>query len=99
MAGDESITNAELARRLDDRFNTVREDIREMDQKIDKLVPREVYELQSRGTQTTIDRLRQDVDALEEQRRQDHRMVISALVLPVLVFIIQYLLTSHGVKP
>lgn len=97
MAGE--VTNAELGRRLDEMRSDIHEDLRELKQQVDKLVPREVYDAQRSAMEARIANLEATCKALGDQWRGAIRWVVGTVAVPVVVLIVQILLTIKGVKP
>ncbi len=92
---DAQITNAELARRLDDRFGLLRDDLHEINTKIEKLVPREVYDAQRQAAIERTTALEQRIAALETRSR----WLIGSIIIPIVIVVINALLSAKGVKP
>jgi hypothetical protein len=99
------VDNDELARRLDDLHRDWKDDFSEVKA---ALLPREVYEarhtalvhrvgqLELRHDQDVKD-LRADIDRDREARRADRKWLISALIVPVVLFIGQLVMNAQGV--
>lgn len=104
----DDVTNAELARRFDDFGAGVKEDMVEFRAMLGTLMPREVYEARHTALIHRVDTIDQreskDVAeiraelAREQERRQTlMRWVVSAVVLPVVLFIGQVMINAFGV--
>lgn len=96
---DEPISNAELARRLDDRVGTLRDDIHDLKTEVAKLVPRELYDAHRSALESRVTNLEASNKALDEKWRSAVRWVAGAVAFPLIVLIIQILLSTKGVKP
>ena len=94
MADD--ITNAELARRLDEMRRDVREDLADISRRQDTLVPREVYQSDKTGLDARITLLETRLRDSEDQRRGMTRWLISAVVLPAVALIVTIVLNLQG---
>jgi hypothetical protein len=105
---DDGVTNAELARRLDDMSGNLREDMGEFRAALATLMPREVYEARHTALIHRVDVIDQreskdvaDIKAdlaREQERRQTlMRWVVGAVVLPVVLFIGQVVINAVGV--
>jgi hypothetical protein len=94
VAGDEPITNAELARRLEHLGTDLHDDLREIKTVIDKLVPREVYEAQRVAADQRMETLKSRVDTLESRGR----WLMGVVVIPIVLVLLNWLLTAKGVK-
>ena len=97
MPADE-ITNAELARRLDDFRRDIREDLAEIKLRQDQYVLREVYHADQRALLAKVDGLDRRQDATEEQARTARRWLVSAIVMPAIVLVVQVILALRGPK-
>ena len=95
MAGDE-ITNAELARRLDDFRRDIRDDLAEIKNRQDQYVLREVYAADQRALNAKVDTLDRRQDATEEQSRTARRWIVTAIVVPAIVLVVQVILALRG---
>lgn len=107
---DTDISNAELARRLDDFASGIREDFAEVRDAFKLYLPREVYEARHAALKTQLEREHQgltaDVDELkrraaegENQRRADRKWVVGVIVIPIALFIAQLLISMNGGGP
>lgn len=94
MAGDEPVTIPELARRLDDRLGDVREDLHDLKVEVAKLVPRELYDAHRQADAAEIRTLKEQVASLESRAR----WLVAAVVVPILLVVLNWLLTAKGVK-
>jgi len=95
VAGDE-ITNAELARRLDDFRRDIRDDLAEIKNRQDQYVLREVYAADQRALNAKVDTLDRRQDATEEQSRTARRWIVTAIVVPAIVLVVQVILALRG---
>ena len=95
MAGDD-ITNAELARRLDQFGRDVREDLADLSRRMDAYVLREVYQAERLAMETRITVLEGRVRDGEEQRRGMTRWLISAVVIPAVALVVTIILNLQG---
>ena len=94
MADD--ITNAELARRLDQMRRDVHDDLTDISRRLDAYVLREVYQAERLATETRISVLEGRVRDGEEQRRGMTRWLISAVVIPTVALIVTVILNLQG---
>lgn len=79
------ITNDELARRLADMRNELRDDMAEIRRNQERYVLREVHTAERDGDMDRLKRLEDSMKAQAEQRRGDLRWRISALVVPAVL--------------
>jgi hypothetical protein len=96
-------TLGELARRLEDRVGDIREDIKQLGVLIDKRVSTERYLLEQQardeGHRLLVERVKALEDAEREkhhQRASDRRLVLTALVVPVLLVLLAAYLAAKG---
>lgn len=96
-------TLGELARRLEDRLGDVRDDIRELGARIDSRVSMERYQIEQaqrdEAYRLLLERVKGIEDARKEQektRAADRRLILSGLVVPVLVILLQVYLSTRG---
>jgi hypothetical protein len=96
-------TLGELARRLEAVHQDLKEDLREHGRRLDGKVSNEVFKLeqaaQDRATQALGDRMKSAEDTTRERDRQraaDRRLILAALVIPVLLVLLQVYLTAKG---
>lgn len=89
------VTNDELARRLDDRFGILRDDIHEINQKLEKFVPRELHDAQRQAASDQMASLRTRIDALESRSR----WLVASVIIPTVLVLLNWWLTAKGVKP
>jgi hypothetical protein len=89
---DEPVTNAELARRLEHLGTDLHDDLKEIKQ---TLLPREVYEAQRVAADQQVDALKARVAALESRGR----WLVGAVLIPIGIVILNWLLIAKGVKP
>jgi hypothetical protein len=92
----DEVTNAELARRLEDFGRIVHKDLSEISRRLDQYVLEAVYRAEMGGRDRRLDELERAVKAAEEQRRTLTRWVISAVVVPAVVLLVQILLALQG---
>lgn len=92
----DEITNAELARRLDAMHRDVHDDLGEIRRQLAQYVLQAVYAADMAGRDRRIEALERDVKAAEEQRRMLVRWVVSALVVPAVVLVVQVVLALQG---
>jgi hypothetical protein len=103
---EEPISNAELARRLGDLRSDLHDDLGEIKRQLSQLVPREVYDAHRAAFDERIrfqaqlqEGLRKDFDAAADERRQALRLVVGSVAVPIIIVIVQILLSIKGVKP
>lgn len=96
-------TLGEIARRFEDRFADVREDIRTIATGIDTRVSMERYQIEQQASAKEIRDILQRVRTVEEanrekerQRQADRRLIFSALVVPVLMVFLTVYLGTRG---
>lgn len=101
MADDPSL--GELARRLEDRVGDIREDIKQLGTLIDKRVSIERYLLEQQardeGHRQLVERVKSLEDGAREkdqQRAQDRRLILTAIVVPVLLVLLTAYLATKG---
>lgn len=92
----DEITNAELARRLDDFRRDVHDDLGDVKRQLAQYVLQAVYNAEMGGRDRRLDELERAVKEAEEQRRTLTRWVISAIVVPAVVLLVQILLALQG---
>lgn len=95
MAGDD-ITNAELARRLDEIRRDVHDDFADIRRRMDSYVLREVYQAERAASETRINTLERRMDTSEQQRRTLMQWLISAVVIPTVALIVTVILNLRG---
>ncbi|MBX7464983.1 hypothetical protein [Streptomyces sp. NPDC057910] len=96
-------TLGELARRLEDRLGDVRDDIRVLGARIDSRVSLERYQIERQQADDAHKQLLERVKGIEEarkdqekQRAADRRLILTGLVVPVLVILLQVYLSTRG---
>lgn len=96
-------TLGEVARRLEAIHADLKEDFRDLATRLDKKVSVERYEIERRTADDVhrqlierIAAIEQDRRKAEDQRRADRRLVLTALVAPVLILVLQLYLTARG---
>lgn len=96
-------TLGELARRLEDRLGDVRDDIRVLGDRIDSRVSMERYQIERQQSDDAYKLLLERVKGIEEARKEqeraraaDRRLILSGLVVPVLVILLQVYLSTRG---
>jgi len=96
-------TLGELARRLEDRVGDIRDDIKQLGALIDKRVSTERYLLEQQardeGHRLAVERIKGLEDAArekEKQRAADRRLILTALVVPVLLVLLTAYLAARG---
>lgn len=101
MADDPTL--GELARRLEDRVGDIREDIKQLGATIDKRVSVERYLLEQQardeGHRLVVERIKGLEDAArekEKERAADRRLILTALVVPVLLVLLTAYLAAKG---
>lgn len=92
----DDVSNAELARRLDSFQRDTHADFTEVFRRLDQYVLREVYAAERGRQEDRIAALEQRVRDGEEQRRTYLRWVISAILIPIVVLVVQVALTLRG---
>lgn len=95
---DDGPTLGEVVRRLDDvalQLGKVAQQLADMPERLDSTyVRRETYLVQHTADTKIAADLRTDLDAIVGQQRQNRMMVISALVYPILVAVMTFLIIS-----
>ncbi|MEV5138416.1 hypothetical protein AB0K71_05660 [Streptomyces syringium] len=96
-------TLGELARRLEDRLGDVRDDIQQLGVRLDSRVSMERYQIEQstrdRDLQALAERIKAVEDSRQAQERQraaDRRLILTGLVVPVLLVILQVYLATRG---
>lgn len=92
----DEVTNAELARRLDDFRRNVHDDLGDISRRLDQYVLQAVYNAEMLGRDARVAALEQRVKDGEEQRRQLARWLIGAIVVPAVVLLAQVVLALQG---
>ena len=92
---DEPITNAELGRRIEHMGSELHDDLARIEALTAKLLPREVYEAQRVAADQQVQSLANRVAALESRGR----WLVAAVIIPIVVVVLNWLLTAKGVKP
>jgi len=90
------ITNDELARRLSDIRNEVRDDLAEIRRAQERYVLREVHDAKMSGVNDRITRIEVTSAQHEEQRRGDRRWFIAAIVMPAVAVLVTLFLALRG---
>ncbi|MDQ3431395.1 MAG: hypothetical protein M3467_04085 [Actinomycetota bacterium] len=101
MADDPSL--GELARRLEDRVGDIRDDIRQLGVRLDGKVSGDVFELKQAAIERAVAAVAADVAGVvqqmkdrDAQRRSDKRLILTALMSPLLILLLQLYLTGRG---
>ena len=96
-------TLGELARRVEDRLADVRDDIRVLGVRLDSRVSLERYQLEREAMGKDLAGLVDRVKGLEETahekerlRQADRRLILSALIVPVLMVLLTVYLQAKG---
>lgn len=89
--GDE-VSNAELDRRLASFQRDVRQDFAEIFRRMDTYVLREVYQAEKGRLEDRIAALERQAKEGEDTRRSDRKWLISAVLIPVAVVLVQIIL-------
>jgi hypothetical protein len=99
----EEPTLGELARRLEAIHQDLKEDLREHGRRLDGKVSSEVFKLEQAAQDLTVQTLAERVKGIEDttrerdrQRAADRRLILAALVIPVLLVLLQVYLTAKG---
>lgn len=92
----DEITNAELARRLDDFRSNIHDDLSDIKRQLAQYVLEAVYRAEMAGRDRRMDALEQRVKDGEEQRRTLVRWLIGAIVVPAVVLLVQIILALQG---
>ena len=93
---DDQVSNAELARRLQDLTDMLREDIAEIRQAHASFVVKEVYEARHERVRAEVSDLGKRMDQEAEQRRTLSRWVVGSVVLPIIFFVYQIVANAQG---
>ena len=93
---DSTISNDELARRLDDLIAMFREDLAEIKAAQAAYVLREVYEARHTALKSEVTKLETRLTQESDQRRNLSRWVWGTLVVPVFLFIGQIVINAQG---
>ncbi|MBD0743612.1 hypothetical protein [Streptomyces sp. CBMA152] len=96
-------TIGELVRRLEDRYGDVRDDLHVMGARVDSRVSMERYQIEQAQRDDAYKALLERVKSIEDARRDqerlraaDRRLILSGLVVPVLVILLQVYLSTRG---
>lgn len=96
-------TLGELARRLEDRVGDIRDDIQNLVQLVDKRVSMERYQLETEARDKELALYALRIKGLEDaamtkerQRQADRRLILTGLVVPVLLVLLQVYLATRG---
>lgn len=107
-------TLGEVVRRLEDIRQHIRDDIREIGERLDSKVSMERYLLELQAREEGLRHIAQRITTIEEaraleteqareekirsddRRRADRRLVITALIAPVLLLLLQTYLKARG---
>lgn len=92
---DEPITNAELGRRIEHMGSELHEDLARIEKLADQRVPREVYTAERAADHKQVEALAARVVALESRGR----WLLAGIIMPIIVVVLNWLLTAKGVKP
>jgi hypothetical protein len=92
---DEQISNAELGRRIEHMGGELHDDLARIEKLTSQLLPREVYEAQRVAADQRVDALAARVAALESRGR----WLLAGIIMPIIVVVLNWLLTAKGVKP
>lgn len=93
---DERITNDELARRLEYYVRDLQKDLARIQTDLSLLVPREVFDLQMIALRTELDQAKKDIQAQEDRDRVRNRLAVSALLIPIVLLIAQFFISTRG---
>lgn len=96
-------TAGELARRLEDRFGDVRDDLHILGARVDSRVSMERYQIETAQRDEAYKQLLERVKGIEESRREqekqraaDRRLIFTGLIVPVLLVLLQVYLSTRG---
>ena len=96
-------TLGELARRLEDRFGDVRDDIRILGVRLDSRVSMERYQIEQAQRDEAFKGLLERVKGIEDEAKQrdrqraaDRRLIFTGLIVPVLLVLLQVYLSTRG---
>lgn len=103
MAGEPSI--GEVVRRLEDVRADLKDDLAAMARRLDSKVSTDVLALQQQAQDERTAALAARVVAMEEsarerdrQRASDRRLILTALVTPLLLLLLEVYLTARGAR-
>lgn len=84
-------------------FSDIKEDLREFGRRLDSKVSMERYDIEQRARDDAhkllLERIKSMEDARQEQERKrqaDRRLILTALVVPVLLVLLQAYLAAKG---
>lgn len=83
-------------RRLDDLQVGLKEDMAEIRQALPSYVPRELYDARHGHLTERMSKMETRQDQDEDRRRNLFRWVVSAIVIPVVLFVIQQVQNAQG---
>lgn len=96
-------TLGEVVRRLEDIRSDLKEDIRELAGRLDGKVSQDVLRLEQEAQDKAVLALTERVKGLEEagraretQRAADRRLILTGLIVPVLLVLVQAYLAAKG---
>lgn len=100
-------STGELARRLEDIRQDLKDDVRDLNGRLGEKVSQESYDLRHTALVTRVTALEEalrerekqrqaDARERERQRQADRRLVLTGLVVPVLLVLLQVYLASRG---
>ncbi|WP_405944766.1 hypothetical protein [Streptomyces sp. NBC_00932] len=96
-------TLGEVMRRLEDVRTDLKEDIRETGLRLDSKVSLERYQLEQAARDESMRLLIERVKGIEETRKEqekgraaDRRLILTGLIVPVLLVLVQVYLSTKG---
>jgi predicted nucleic acid-binding Zn ribbon protein len=96
-------TLGEIVRRMEAGFSDIKDDFRELGRRLDTKVSMERYDIEQRARDEAhkllLERVKGIEDARLEQERKrqaDRRLILTALVVPVLLVLLQVYLSTRG---
>jgi hypothetical protein len=88
----DEVSNAELARQLE----RVHQDLQSLGHRLDAYVLREVYAAERERLMDRLAALERQAKDAEDQRRSDRKWLISAVLIPIAVVLVQVILGLQG---
>lgn len=90
------VSNAELARRLDDLASSFREDFAEIRQSHASFVLREVYDAKNAALTARVAEIQAQQEREASERKTDRRWAIGSIVIPVVILAYQIISNLQG---
>jgi hypothetical protein len=89
-------SNGELGRLIQALRSDMREDLQQLQVRLDKQVPMDVYTIEKQALADRVAALETRREQEQRERRQDRRLIVSAFVAPILMLVIQLVIAARG---